>query len=63
MHFRLGVFTYVMCVSYSSLCFSFLVLGSFPHPRHGSIILMAFYSLLLFFCSDLVLEVATSLGK
>lgn len=48
MHFRLGVFMYVMCVSYSSLCFSFLVPGSFPHPRRGSIILMAFYSFLYF---------------
>lgn len=53
MHFRLGVFMYVMCVSYSSLCFSFLVLGSFPHPRHGFIILMAFYSFLFFFCLNL----------
>lgn len=51
MCFRLGVFMYVMCVSYSSLCFSFLVLGSFPHPHYGSIILTVFYSLLFFlFC-------------
>lgn len=49
MHFRLGIFTCVMCVSYSSLCFSFLVLGSFPRPHHGAVILMAFYSSLFFF--------------
>lgn len=49
MHFRLGVFMYVMCVSYSSHCFSFLVLGSFPHLHHGSIILLAFYYFLFFF--------------
>lgn len=48
------VYLHTSCVYLTHhLCFSFLVLGSFPHPRQGSIILTAFYSSLLFFCSNL----------
>lgn len=64
MHFHLGIFTYVMRVSYSSLVFFFPCSWVFPPPPpriYNSYGILFIASIFLF--KSTVLEVAASLGK